>query len=403
MVSRALPVPATTSPTSGRDVVLPLVLFCLGHYFVDLYSAALGVLQPILHAKFGLNYTQAGVLGAVLVVSSSLMQPAYGYLSDRFPSRLFSALAPAVTGLFISGLTMAPSFALLVAMVWLGGAGIASFHPQAASNAVHRIKENRGRAMAIFICSGSAGLACGPAFFSAIIGRLGPHGAIWAAVPGVVISLLLVFLMPPIERREGSAPRFDWAPLRAVWRPMLILYWLVFLRSVVQVVFAQFLPLYLSKVRGYTLSEASLSLSMYLLGGAIAGLIGGHLADRFGGRAVIVVSMAGSAPLLALFVFGTGAASSFGLFVGGLLLLFTNPVNIVMAQELVPARSGTVSALMMGFAWGMAGMIFIPLAGWVSDAFSMQTAFVALIAFPVIGAILGLKLPKPARRRAEAV
>ena len=65
-----------------------------------------------------------------------------------------------------------------------------------------------------------------------------------------------------------------------------------------------------------------------------------------------------------------------------------------MAQELVPAQAGTVSALMMGFAWGTAGLIFIPLTGWMSDLFSMQVAFTGLIGFPLIGFLLSLKLPR---------
>jgi MFS family permease len=87
-------------------------------------------------------------------------------------------------------------------------------------------------------------------------------------------------------------------------------------------------------------------------------------------------------------------ASAAGLFLGGLLLLFTIPVNVVMAQELAPTQAGTVSALMMGFAWGTAGFIFIPLTGWVSDTFSMQAAFSAMIFFPLAGWLLALKLPK---------
>ncbi len=52
-------------------------------------------------------------------------------LSDRFQARLFSALAPAVAGIFICALGLAPNFATLARLVFLGGAGIASFHPQA--------------------------------------------------------------------------------------------------------------------------------------------------------------------------------------------------------------------------------------------------------------------------------
>src|SRR5438309_1429563 len=85
---------------SPRATLLPLVLFCSGHFFIDLYSIALSVLQPLLLAQYGLSLTQAGVLGGMLVFSSSVTQPVYGYLSDRFHSYLFTAVAPAVAAIF---------------------------------------------------------------------------------------------------------------------------------------------------------------------------------------------------------------------------------------------------------------------------------------------------------------
>ena len=69
-------------------------------------------------------------------------------------------------------------------------------------------------------------------------------------------------------------------------------------------------------------------------------------------------------------------------------------LNVVMGQELAPTQAGTVSAMMMGFAWGTSGLLFIPLTGWISDLFSMQTAFTGLVLFPLIGFFLALKLPK---------
>ena len=389
------PVSAVSAPArDARRALLPLVLFCAGHFFVDLYSGALGALQPLLGAQFGLNFTEAGLLGGMLVFSSSTMQPLYGYLSDRFHSRLFASLAPAVAGFFISALGWATGFGTLLAMVALGGAGIASFHPQGASNAVAGVRTNRGRAMAIFVCSGSLGMACGPMFFSAVAGAGGLTALPLAAIPGVLLTVVLLVMMPPPVERIRSRRGFDWAPLRAVWRPMTVLFFLVFIRSVVQITFAQFLPLFLHSERGYTLRGASMSLTVYLLGGTLGGLAGGNLADRFGGRRIILVSMIGAVPFLALFLFTRGPLSAAGLFLGGLLLLFTIPVNVVMAQELAPTQAGTVSALMMGFAWGTAGMIFIPLVGRFADLFSMQAVFVALLAFPLAGFFLALRLPK---------
>ena len=153
-------------PAASSSARRTLVLFCCGHFFIDLYSIALGVMQPLLLVRFGLSLTEAGVLGGMLVFSSSMLQPVYGYLSDRFHTYLFTALAPAVAAIFISSLGLASGYWSLLAMVWLGGAGIASFHPQATANATHGITRNRGRAMAIFISTGTLGLAVGPTYFS---------------------------------------------------------------------------------------------------------------------------------------------------------------------------------------------------------------------------------------------
>lgn len=378
----------------ARATIVSLTLFTLTHFMIDVYSGALGALQPLLIGPFRMNFTQAGILAGVLAFSSSVLQPGWGYLADRFHSRLFTALAPAVAGIFISSLGWAPNYALLLAMVFVGGAGIASFHPHAASNATIGITRHRGRAMAIFISAGTAGLAFGPTYFSAVSGRMGLLGTYWAAAPGVALSIFLLFFLRPPARETNVAQRFDWEPLRAVRKPMTILFLLVFIRSIVQVTFTQFLPLYLNTQRGYSLATSSLNLTLYLGTGAIGGLVGGNLADRFGGRRVIITSMIGSVPFLALFLFTSGWISSVSLAISGLILLCTNPVNVVIAQELAPSQTSTVSALMMGFAWGTAGLVFIPLTGWISDLFSMQTAFTALIAFPLLGFLLALKLPK---------
>lgn len=370
------------------------MLLSLGHFFVDLYSSALGAFQPALVAKHGMSLTQAGVLGGVMVFSTSVTQPLYGFLSDRFRTKLFAALAPGFAGLFISSLGLSPSYAGLLAMVLIGGAGVSAFHPQASSRVTAGLGGGKGQWMAIFISSGALGMAIGPTYFSTLISRLGLGQAAAGAVPGLVVTALLLAFLPPFSGAGHTERKFDWQPLRAVWKPLTILYFLVFIRSIVQITFAQLLPLYLHRERGMSLQQASYTLSLYLISGALGGFVGGHLSDRWGGRRVILISMASCVPFLALFFSATGPLSVVGLALGGLTLLFTIPVNVVMAQELVPSQSGTVSALMMGFSWGSAGMIFIPLTGWVSDHFGMHTALSSLILFPIIGILLTLKLPK---------
>ncbi len=395
MASQASAIPLIERERVVRASFLALALYSLGHFFVDLYSSALGTFQPLLGQKLGLSLTRAGILGGLLVFSASVLQPVYGYLSDRFHSRLFSALAPAVAGIFISFLGLAPSYGWLIALVLLGGCGVASFHPQATARATHGLVENRGHWLAIFISAGTLGLAVGPMYFSAFVTWLGMGRTYWAALPGVAVTVLLLALLPEHPRPAPHLRRhFDWQPLRAVWKPLTVLYFLVFIRSTIQIVFGQFLPLYLNRERGFAFTNAAYSLTLYLAAGALGGFLGGRMADRFGGRRVILVSMAGCLPFAALFFLTNGVASMIGLALTGLILLFTIPVNVVMAQELVPTQSGTVSALMMGFAWGMAGLIFIPLTGWAGDHFTLHRALEALCLFPVVGIFLALKLPK---------
>ncbi len=382
----------------SAPVLLPLILFSLGHLCVDVYSGVLGALQPLLVKRFGLSLAQAGMLGGALMFSSSLMQPAYGYLSDRIRSRLFAALGPAVAGIFISMLGLAPGYPWLFAMVLLGGAGVAAFHPQASSQAVANIESNRSRAMAVFVSAGTLGFALGPLFFSLLARGFGLSGVWTGAIPGILVSVLLLTLLPAPPQRASHGPAFDWQPLLKFWKPITLLFTLVFLRSVVQVVFGQFIPLYLTIERGFSNTIASLGLSIYVTAGAIGGLVGGHLADRFGGKLVIALSMIGSVPFLLAFFLTRGAVSIIALAAGGLVLLFTIPVNVVMAQELVPAQAATVSALMMGFAYGTSGLIFIPLTGWMSDLFSIHCALMALLAFPLVGFGLSLLLPAHAHR-----
>src|SRR5712692_7720102 len=110
-MSSPAPALALDRAEPSRPVVPAFLLFSCAHFLIDMYSMALGVLQPLLLAQFGLNLTQAGVLGGVLVFSSSMMQPVYGYLSDRLHTYLFTALAPAA---FISagtlGLSIGPAY-----------------------------------------------------------------------------------------------------------------------------------------------------------------------------------------------------------------------------------------------------------------------------------------------------
>ncbi len=354
-------------------------------------------MQPHLAGKMGFSLTEAGFLAGLFVFANSVTQPGFGYLSDKLQSQLFTTLAPAVAGLGIALIGLAPSYGIVMLLTVAGGLGISSFHPQASARATVGIENNKPFWMAVFISSGTLGLALGPTFFAGIVDWFGFERSWLGAIPGVLVSGLLLLYLPALEARESRRQSFAIEPLRRVWKPLTILYFLVFIRSIVQVTFTQFLPLYLTRERGFSVSEASQALSLYLACGALGGFTGGNIANRFGGRTTILLSMIGSVVPLAMFFLTTGWVSLLGLGLGGLVLLFTIPVNVLMGQQLVPGQAGTVSALMMGFAWGMAGFLFIPLVGKVSAVAGLHNTLFALVVFPLAGFVLTLMYPKEKR------
>jgi len=381
-----------------RRIYFSLILLCVGHFFIDVYSSALAAFQPHLAHKLGINLTEAGFLAGVFIFANSVTQPGFGYFADKMHSQLFTTLAPALAGLGVACMGLAPGYSMLMLLAVLGGLGISSFHPQASAMATQGIPGNKTFWMAVFICSGTLGMAFGPTYFAWIIEQFGLEKSWYGAVPGVLVTAVLLAFLPALPARQaGEKKHFEIAPLKAVWKPLTILYFLVFLRSIVQISFTQFLPLYLTRERGFQDIAASQVLSLYLAAGALGGFVGGSLANRFGGRRTILLSMIGSVPFLLGFFFTTGWVSIVSLALGGLVLLFTIPVNLVMGQQLVPGQAGTVSALLMGFAWGMAGFLFIPLIGKISDVVGLHNTLLSLTIFPLIGFFLTLTYPKDVR------
>jgi FSR family fosmidomycin resistance protein-like MFS transporter len=349
--------------------------------------------------KLNLSITQAGWLGGILVFSSSFTQPLYGYVSDRYLKRFFAVFSPLITAVFMSCIGLAPNFWSLACLLALGGIGIASFHPQSAAMTSFASRNRRGLGMSIFVTSGTIGYSLGPIFITYAVEYFGLGRSYVVVIPGILVFFSLYLLLPSLEHssKTSGGPSF-YGSLSKCWRPLLLLYFLVVIRSAVQICFVNFLPLLLSQ-RGLNATSAGKLTSLFLFFGAIGGFSGGNLADRFGERNVISFSMLFSTPFLLAFLMTNGVLSYLMLALGGVALLSTLPVNVVMAQDLIPQSASVVSALMMGFAWGMGGMT-VALVGKIADAAGLRLALMLVVLLPAVGFFLSLLLPKKSSSKA---
>jgi FSR family fosmidomycin resistance protein-like MFS transporter len=211
-------------------------------------------------------------------------------------------------------------------------------------------------------------------------------------LPGLVATVLLIPTAPlrvyASATERGSARR----ALMAKWRPLSLMYVFVVVRGTVQLIFVGFLSLHLIDA-GMGVGEAGTALSVCLGLGSRGSLAGGFLGDRFGERAIIRLSMAAALPLfLGAFALPSMVPRVAFLSVAFFALLLSNPLTVVLAQSWVPTHRGAVSSLLMGFAWGIGGVL-APLFGRVADVYGLGPSLAVVGTLPLAGAVLAWALP----------
>jgi FSR family fosmidomycin resistance protein-like MFS transporter len=369
-----------------------------GHLATDLAQGALPALLPFLIVKFDLSYTMAAALVLAATISSSLVQPAFGFWSD---ARGALWLLPAGVGLAGVGMALAavaPSYFLVVLAVLVSGLGVAAYHPEGSKFASYVSGERRASGMAFFSVGGNVGFALGPVVASGIVLALGLRGGLLLALPGLAVAAVLLSVRPYLEdfapaadpgRREAAGPG----------RPdgLALLLGVVGLRSVAHMGLFTFVPLY-EIARGHSEAYGTLLLSLFLLAGAIGTLFGGRFADRFGRRVVLLGSFMLATPLILVYAVAGGLVGEVALVLSGAAVIGTFGVSLVLSQEYMPGRVGMASGLSIGLAIGLGGVAALTL-GAVADAIDLETAVMATAAGPALAFFVTLLLPPSPRRR----
>jgi len=377
---------------------LTLAALCAAHFVNDSYSSILYPLLPLLEDKLHLTKGQVFWLAPLYAVSSSLMQPVYGFISDRYARRFFAVFGPTITAVFVSLIGLAPSYSILVLLLVAGGIGIGSFHPQAAAMAAKASGDRKRVGMAVFSALGTVGFAFGPFVITRVVDRFGLEHSYYVIGLGLLMSAVLYRICPPLDAPTAPAPgvtKVKWqllAALRAAWQPLLMLYLITVIRSGLQVTTNNFMP-YLLQERGYSLPETGNVMTLFLLLGGVGGLAGGFMAERVSGRAVTLYSGLLAGPLMVASFMTSGAVSLIFLGLGGFFLLATIPVNVAMAQELVPGQTSTVSALMMGAAWGVGALAPSALNRFV-PTYGFRNILIFASAATLLSAVCAFFLPR---------
>jgi FSR family fosmidomycin resistance protein-like MFS transporter len=362
------------------------------HFLVDGYGNIYAPLLPLLIPRLDLSLAAAGALQMCFQMANSVAQLGFGHVADRWRPRVLIVAGPIVAVVILSLIGLSHNVWILGLVLVVGGLGGAAFHPPAAAM-VYRVSSPRRKAfaMAFHITAGSLGFALGPLVFAPFVGRFGLEWTPILIGPGVVVLALLLRRVPPIEHPARHAQDGGLRVLRPYARVLALLYLIVVLRTLASLSFATFMPVMLTR-RGASVSAAGGAVAAYLFATSLGGFIGGSVADVWGARRTIIVSLLSAVPFLALAPMQTGWMFVAVVSIGGFLLQSTLPVNVTFGQTLAPVSAATVSSLMMGFGWGSAGMS-VPFVGMLADRIGIERALMTMACMPLLAAVLALPLP----------
>ena len=384
-----------------------LIALSAAHMLNDLIQSMIPALYPLFKETYQLDFVQIGLITLAFQVTSSLLQPMLGFITDRrpWPHAMVAGMACSLTGLL--GLAFAGHYSTILISAAMIGLGSAVFHPEATRMARHAAAGQQGLAQGIFQIGGHVGYAIGPLLAAMIVMPRGQASLAWASL----VALTAMVLMSWTATRYAAMRRSQVAAAKSqasspvagppmssghILFAMTILIVLLLSKHAYAASFTSYYTFYLMERFGVTVQTSQIMLFVYLAVGALGVIAGGMLGDRIGRQRVIWISILGTLPFALMLpyanLFWTGALSV----IVSLVLASAFSSILIYAIDLMPHRVGLVGGLFYGLAFGLGGLSAAAI-GLLADEIGIISVFKICAWLPALG-ILAFLLPRMKER-----
>ena len=386
-----------------KKMYYPVVALAIGHLITDMQGGALPIVLPQLKEMFSLSYSQLAAIVLLQNIMSSVIQPAFGYLTDKRSLPRFLPFCAAMAGAGFAFVGWVSSYTMLLATVIIISLASATYHPQ-ASKTVNFLSDdsNRTKNMGIFSIGGNAGMAVGSILMTFLLGLAGGiHNTLYFAVPSLLVFAMMAKAMPDYirvnkehELQQAQKAKQGEQEKISYWALFLILFY-IFMRSSIHSGISTYLPLYFMKFRAFEGVVASSLVSGFLLGGVAGNYIGAILSDKLGARKILLGSIVLSIPAIYTITIATTPALAMAAVVmAGFFIIGSFSTTIIIAQCMLPNNVGMASGLTIGFSVGLGGF-GVTILGALADKFGLPAVMQLLAWLPIIAAVVALGIPIP--------
>jgi FSR family fosmidomycin resistance protein-like MFS transporter len=367
-----------------------------GHFSNDLLVGVLPVLYPSFKSQFGLDNTQLGLITLAYAIASSLTQPFFGYISDRFRRYWLPPLLVLWSGVFVGLYGFATGYPSLFVLAILAGLGSAAFHPLGATNAARVVTAGaHNTSMSLYTVAGTAGFALGPLTAVLFIHLFGLHGTIGFTVLAAIAAVLMMPEMRHILGIDGRTAPASAAPLDelppADYGMLARIIVAVMLRSWSYMAILQFTPVWYDEL-GRSDAFFGALITVITLFSAFGTLVGGWFADRVGGRLVVVGSLAITMPAMLIYTQFPGDGAFVIGPIYGMLSDSSSAIALLAAQRLMPGRTGLASSTILGLGF-VSGGLGVPIVGRIVDSMGYGNGLALLVFVNLAATLLAATIP----------
>lgn len=385
--------------------VKALILLIAGHLVTDINTGGVPAYLPFIKDFLNLSYTMTASIVLVFNVTSSVIQPIFGFLSDRWPAKWLLPAGCLIASVGMALLGFGPSYAWVLFFSAFSGLGQASYHPEGFKTVNLLSGQKKATAMSIFLVGGNFGFALGPLMATLFFKHFGIKGSFWFIFPGLIMTAIFLATIPYWNINEiVSKPREkDLAhpgSFRQGFYPMTLLLLAVMFRSATRLSLLTFIPFYFINLLKQDPIIGGKYLSTFLLAGTVGTLFGGPVADRVGYKKTVLFTLGITLIFLYLFYHTQGTWSLLFFGVAGFALISSNAITMAMGQSFMPNNLGMASGLVLGLAMGIGGIITTAL-GWVADHWGLSVTLNIIFTLPLLAFLVVLFIPYPPKFQAD--
>ncbi|ELY32693.1 major facilitator superfamily protein [Natrialba magadii ATCC 43099] len=294
-----------------RDVRRPRAVgsVTVGHGVNEFFSIVIPPIIPLLVADFGITYGQAGVLVTIFFVMYALFQLPAGMLADVIGKErlLIAGLFGMAGGVLVA--SMATSYETLLVAQAIAGISGSAFHPTGmALVSDYETKQTEGKAMGVFGFGGALGTMSAPVIVGGVAAVADWRLALATGVAiGVLVTCLVVYLFVTAEepdvdevdgtddesastaRTDGGRSESTQSVRAAIWNAIdlpitpsiVVLFFVTVVLSMQHRAIQTYTTSYVAAETGASVAAGNVTFFALLVGGSLASLYAGDLADRF--------------------------------------------------------------------------------------------------------------------------